>query len=227
MLQNFIDIIAAPVAVIARLRAKPSVWLPFVLMIALQMSITLGYFAHNDIGFIRDQAIAQQVQSREMTREQRQQIEQAIGKLALGALSGISLAALVIIIPVVLCLNAWYLSFMGKFSFTELSFKHWLSLLCWTSIPALFAVLAAWVVLLTNDNGQVSQLELQPLSIASLLGYSLKSQTLQSFNLAQLWSLGLLALAYSKWTKTGLFKSILITTAPYIVIYGAIAYFTL
>ena len=52
MLQNFIDIIAAPVAVIARLRAKPSVWLPFVLMIALQMSITLGYFAHNDIGFI-------------------------------------------------------------------------------------------------------------------------------------------------------------------------------
>ena len=227
MLQNFIDIIAAPVAVIARLRDTPSVWLPFVLMIALQMSITLGYFAHNDIGFIRDQSIAQQVQSREMTREQRQQIEQAIGKLGLGALSGISLAALVIIIPVVLCLNAWYLSFMGKFSFTELSFKHWLSLLCWTSIPALFAVLAAWVVLLTNDNGQVSQLELQPLSIASLLGYSLKSQTLQSFNLAQLWSLGLLALAYSKWTKAGLFKSILITTAPYIVIYGAIAYFTL
>jgi len=227
MLQNFIDIIAAPVAVIARLRDKPSVWLPFVLLITLQMSITLGYFAHNDIGFIRDQAIAQQVQSREMTREQRQQIEQALGKLGLGALSGISLAALLIIIPVVLCVNAWYLSFMGKFSFTELSFKHWLSLLCWTSIPALFAALAAWLVLLTNDNGQVSQLELQPLSIASLLGYSLKSQTLQSLNLAQLWSLGLLALGYSNWTKAGLFKSILITTAPYIVIYGAIAYFTL
>jgi hypothetical protein len=93
-------------------------------------------------------------------------------------------------------------------------------LLCWTGIPGLFAVLASWLVLLTDANGQVDQVAMQPLSIVSLLGLETSSPTLQQINLMTLWAMALVVMGYKQWTGKSLLSSAFITLIPYVVLYG-------
>lgn len=227
MFQNLIDIITAPSAAFARIKEKPTFWFPLLLIIVMTASVQLGYFLINDPGFVKDNLIEQATAANpDMPQEQRDAIEANFENLSVNAIAISSTVAVLILIPLILVLNALYLSFMGKFSFTQLGWKHWFSLICWTGVPALFAGLASWVVLLTDSNGQIEQAALQPLAVVSLLGIETSNATLQQFNLMQLWSMALLVLGYHKWTGKNLLTSALITLMPYVVIYGAIVYFT-
>jgi hypothetical protein len=226
-MQNFIDIITAPSAVLARLKEQPSFWLVLLLFVFLTASLQIGYFTFNDEGFIRDQMIEQAMGSRDVTAEQQKQIETAVGNMSFTTAASLAAVSTCILVPAILAINALYLSFMSKFSVNQLSFRHFFSLLCWTSVPTLLALAASWLVLLTDANGQVSQAELQPLSVTGLLGIPTKSQVLQQFNLMQLWSLILLTLGYQQWTKQSWLASFAITWAPSILIYGGLVLFTL
>lgn len=226
MLQNLVDIIAAPTSVLARLREKPVFLVPLLILMACTVSIQIGYFMLNDPVFIHKQIIEQAIGNREVTAEQIKQIETTVGNVSISTIAASSTAAVLILLPVVLALNGWYLSFMSKFSFNQLGFTHWFSLLCWTTVPSVFASLAAWAILLSDPNGHVSQVQLQPLSITGLLGLHVSNATLQQLNLTQLWSIALAAIGYRQWTKVGWTSAILITAAPSLIIYGAIAFFT-
>ena len=227
MFQNLIDIIAAPSAAFARIKEKPVIWLPLLLILVLTASVQLGYFLLNDEGFVKDTMLEQATANPDMSQEQRNAVEANIENMNVNTIAISSAVAVLIVIPMIMALNAWYLSFMSKFSFTQLGWKHWFSLLCWTGIPGLFAVLASWVVLLTDSNGQVDQAALQPLSIVSLLGIDTRNATLQQFNLMQLWSMALIVMGYHQWTQKSWFSSALITLIPYVVLYGGIIFATL
>lgn len=227
MLQNFIDIIAAPNAAFARIRQNPTVLLPLLVFLLSIVLAQVGYLLINDEGFVKDEMIEQTINTINANNEQSRAIEERIQAQNLTTQAVISAVATCIIVTLILALQSWYLSFMAKFSFSQLSFKHWFSLQCWTSFPNVFASLAALVVLLSDANGQVSQNEMQPLGILGLLGISTGNATLQQLTLTQLWSLVLLALGYAHWTQKSLLTSILITWAPSILIYGGIAFATM
>jgi hypothetical protein len=227
MLQNFIDIIAAPKTAFARIREKPTIWLPLLVFLAFTAAAQAGYLLINDEGFVKDQLIEQTINTLNATGEQADQIEEQIMAQSITTQAITTVVALLIFVPVILALQAWYLSFMSKFSFSQLGFRHWFSLQCWTSFPACFAALASLVVLLTDANGQVSQSEMQPLGIYGLLGISTDSATLQQLNLTHIWSLVLLALGYQQWTQKSLLTSILITWAPTVLIYGGVIFFNM
>ena len=222
MFQNLIDIITSPSAAFARIKENPTFWLPLLLIVVLSASVQLGFFLVNDAGFVKDTMIEQATANPDISQEQREAIETRVGSMNINTLAISSTVAICIVIPLILVLNAWYLSFMSKFSFNQLSWKHWFSLLCWTGIPALFAVIASWVVLLTDANGQVDQAALQPLSIVNLLGLETRNATLQQITIMQLWGMALIVLGYKQWTQKGLLASALITLAPYILIYGGL-----
>jgi hypothetical protein len=226
-MKDFIDIITAPGALFKRLQQNPTFWLPMLLFVLGTASAQLGYFLHNDAGFVRSEIIEQSLANAQLTKEQRTQMENNLSKMNISTVASVQTAIVVIFIPVILALDALYLGFVSRFSFIELGFKHWISLVSWSSVPALFAVLAAWLVLLTDSSGQTGMLEMQPLSIAGLLGLHVKNTTIQGINLATFWSLGLGAIGYQQWTKSSWLKSILLYSAPSVVIYGAIIYFTL
>ncbi len=227
MFQNLIDIITAPTTAFARIREKPTFWWPLLLIVAVTASVQLGYFLLNDPGFVKDNLVEQATAfNPDMTQEQRDVVAANYENVSINAIAISSTVAVFILIPLIMVLNALYLSFMGKFSFTQLGWKHWFSLVCWTGVPALFAALASWVVLLTDSNGQVEPAALQPLGITSLLGIETSNATLQQFNLMQLWSMALLVLGYHQWTGKNLLSSALITLLPYVVIYGAIVLLT-
>jgi hypothetical protein len=226
-MQNVIDIITAPSAVFARLKEQPSFLWVLLLLIALTASLQIGYFSFNDEGYLRDQMIEQAIAGRDVSAEQQKQIETTIGNMGFTTIAALAAVGTCIVVPAVTALTALYLSFMSKFSFNQLGFTHFFSLVCWTAVPTLLALAASWLVLLTDANGQVSMAELQPLSITGLLGIQTKSQALQQFTLMHLWSLVLLTLGYQQWTKQSLGAAFATTWAPYLLIYGGIALFTL
>ena len=226
MFQNLIDIIAAPSAAFARIKEKPTFWLPFLLILAATVSVQLGFFMINDPGFVKDTFIEQATANPDMTQEQRNAIETNLENMDINTLLIAGVVPVLIFIPLILALNAWYLSFMSKFSFTQLGWKHWFSLLCWTGIPGLFAALAYWIVLLTDSNGQVDQAALQPLSVVNLLGLDTSNATLQQINVMALWSMALVVMGYQQWTQKTLLTSALITLAPYVLLYGGIIFAT-
>lgn len=227
-MKDFIDIITAPADLFKRLQQNPTFWLPMLLFVLGTASAQLGYFLHNDANFVRGEIIEQSLANApQLTKEQRTQLETSMDKMNIGTVAGVQTAIVLIIIPAIIALNALYLGFISRFSFIELGFRHWISLVSWSSVPALFAVLAAWLVLLTDGSGQTGMLEMQPLSIAGLLGLHVKNSTIQGINLATFWSLGLGTLGYRQWTSSSWLKAALVYCAPSVLIYGAIIYFTL
>lgn len=227
MLQNFVDIIAAPATALKRIRENPTIWLPLLVFVLMTVAAQAGFLLLNDEGYVKDQLIEQTINTLNAEGEQARAIEERIANVNLTTQALTSAVSIMIIVPLILALMAWYLSFMSKFSFSQLTFKHWFSLQCWTSFPSVFASLATLIVLLTDSNGQVSQSAAQPLSIVGLLGINTESATLQQLNLTQIWSLVLLALGYQQWTQKSLLTSVLITWAPSVLIYGGIAFFTM
>jgi len=120
---------------------------------------------------------------------------------------------------IIMALYALYLRFVSRFSFVELGWKHWMSLVSWTSIPTVFGALASWAMLLSNSNGQLPLADLNPLSFASLLGLP-PSGPLNVLSPLYLWCFVLLALGYQRWTRKSLLASALISLAPYLLIFG-------
>ncbi|MES2606266.1 MAG: YIP1 family protein, partial [Pseudomonadota bacterium] len=135
----------------------------------------------------------------------------------------ISSVAVAIGIPAIMALYAGYLLLVNKMSARQFSFKHWFSLTAWTGIPSVLAALVSLIVLLTDSNGQVSQQELQPLSVTGLLNIDTSSQSLQQLSVFSIWALVLVAFGYSNWTGKSIATSFAITWAPYLLIYGGIA----
>jgi hypothetical protein len=218
MLQNFIDIIAAPNAVFTRIKEKPSVLLPLLLVTVAMASIQLGYVYLTDFNFLVDQLVDQALASNPSAPES--EIRARLENLNPNVIAVSGTVGVLIVVPLISVLYAWYLSFIAKFGTQEYSFRHWLSLVSWTGIPTLFVAVAAWVVILGSANGQVPQAALQPLSIDSLLALDPHNAVLQNLSLPQLWALGLAVIGYRHFTGKSAVHSAIVTLAPYVVIFG-------
>jgi hypothetical protein len=227
MLKNFIDILTAPAAAFARLKQDPTFWAPLLLLMVMTIATTCGYLLLNNEGFVRDQMIEQASNFREMTKEQRAQVEKSVETVSLTTQAIVSSVAIAIIVPIVLTISATYLSLVSKFGSAQLSFRHWFALACWNTVPTFFSNLAAILVLLTDANHQVPQGDLQVLGLVHLLNLNIHSQTLEQFGLMQIWGLVLGVIGYRQWTGTSWLNASLIALAPTVVIYGGVLYFTL
>jgi hypothetical protein len=150
MLQDLIDIIAAPQAVFTRLKERPAFLLPLLLVVVAAIGSSAGYLLLNDEGFVKDQIIEQALGNRDMPAETRRNAEKQIESMSVQTQAAISCAAIAIIVPLITAIYAAYLGMVNKFSAHQFSFKHWFSLASWTGIPNLIAALVSIVVLLTD-----------------------------------------------------------------------------
>jgi hypothetical protein len=220
MFQNLIDIITAPSAAFTRLKEKPTILFPLLLVLIATVSVQVGYVLLTDRGFLADQQMEQvEALLPNMTAEQRENARQNVlnqSTVVMILNAGIGTAVFLFLI---MALYALYLRFASKFSFVELGWKAWFSLMCWTSVPTVFGALASWVLLLSNSNGQLPMLDLNALNFANLLGLAPEG-VLAYLTPLHFWSFALLALGYQNWTKKNLATSALIALAPYIVIFG-------
>jgi hypothetical protein len=228
MFQDLIDIITTPSAAFARLKEKPTIWFPLLLVLVATVSVQVGYILLTDKGFLVDQQIDQvRTLFPNLTAAQVEQMRNQM--MNQGATASIisSAVSVFVIYTLIIALYALYLKFVSKFSFVEFDWKHWMSLICWTSIPTVFGAIASWIVLLTNSNGQVPMLELNVLSFSNLLGLSSTGGPLLVLTPLYIWSFVLLALGYQNWTKKSLFASVLLSLGPYLLIFGLWGFFSM
>jgi hypothetical protein len=228
MFQNLIDIITAPSAAFARLKEKPSIWFPLLLVLLATVSVQIGYILLTDKGFMVDQQMDQvEALFPNLTAAQEAQMRENLMNQGASASIISSAVGVFVIYSLILALYALYLRFVSKFSFVDIGWKSWFSLVCWTAIPTLFGAIASWVVLLSDSNGQVPMLELNVLSFSNLLGLSTRGGPLFVLTPLYIWSFALLALGYQNWTKKSLFASTLLSLGPYLLIFGVWGYFSI
>lgn len=228
MFQDLIDIITAPSAAFTRLKEKPSSWFPLLLVLVAVTSVQVGYILLTDRGFLVDQQL-DQVRALFPQLSAAQVAEMRTNMMNQSPVTSIisTCVSVFVIYSIILALYALYLRFVARLSFSELGWKSWFSLVCWTSMPTIFGALASWAVLLTNSNGQVPLTDLNPLSFSNLLGLSTQGGPLFVLTPLYVWSFALLALGYQNWTKKSLLASTLLSLAPYLLIFGLWGFFSM
>jgi hypothetical protein len=221
MFQNLIDIIAAPTAAFARLKEKPTVLFPLLLVLLTTASVQVGYVLLTDRGFLIDQQM-EQVEAiyPSITAAQLDQMAENLRASSTSTLVASALLNSTLIMLVILAVYALYLQIASKFSFNDFGWKAWMSMVSWTTVPAVFGTLASWIVLLTNANGQVPMQDLNALNFSNLLGLDLDGGPLFYLTPLYIWCFVLLALGYQQWTQKGLVSSTLTALGPYILIFG-------
>ena len=100
----------------------------------------------------------------------------------------------------------------------------------WTNLPYLLVTLSMAVNILLHPNGQLSITALNGLSLHNLGMQSANAslnQVLSNVNLAQLWSLALLVMAYRQWLAVSTLRAMTVVLTPYLLIVGSWTYFSL
>jgi hypothetical protein len=215
-----------PKKVFAELGVRPRVLFPLVLLVVSGAGVLFWYFSVVDMAWLIESQM-NNAGSAQMTEEQLK-ATRTVGPAILkwGGLIG----AIVSIVAIRL-IEALYYLLAGKITNVQRSFKQWLSLSAWSSLPSVLGVIPAAIVLLTATSTQIDQGELQTLSLNNLLfhrtaadpGYSL----LISINLLQIVGLYLAALGVRVWSGRSWLFSVVFTLLPWALILGVWALFAM
>lgn len=103
-----------------------------------------------------------------------------------------------------------------------LTYGDWFGFLWWVSIPSAIVGLLTSLVILTNSGPEIHPALLAPFSLAYILGVNLGSDWfgwLTSFNLDSLWSIYLMTVGISQWTKLTYRQCLVIAAAPSVIIW--------
>ena len=197
---------------------------PILLLSIALVSFQVGWVTMTDRQFLVDELVDQALATNPNARES--EIRPRLENIS----PAILVVPTIVITPIALtalsALMAAYLNFISKFGLREYTFRHWWSLVSWTSLPSLLLGLAGWAVILSSTNGQIPRTSLSPLSIVNLLALDSGKSMLQSLSLPQIWSQVLMVIGYQSFTGKSLGKSAAITLAPFVLIYGIWAAFS-
>jgi len=94
----------------------------------------------------------------------------------------------------------------------------------WTYFVLIFGTLVAFIVIIMADSNQVSQTDLNPVSLNSLLVHASPGDTwftwASSLSVINFWALFLMSIGYARWTNASMVKSTIIAILPYVLIFG-------
>jgi hypothetical protein len=149
----------------------------------------------------------------------------AIDGTSRGFMLGSSVIAGSVVVAAIKLLEALYYSLAGKVTNVERSFRHWLALACWSSLPSLLGILASAALLLASDTHQIDNGELAVLSLNELffhVPFGGKGHTLlTTLTILHPWMWWLTALGVRVWTGRSWTFSALFALLPVVVGYGA------
>jgi hypothetical protein len=228
-LETAVNIIAAPLEALATIRLKPTVLLPWAVIIIANTAVVFSYYSQVDLAWVLESSLEAALE--DMGPRQRQAVADRMENLSLMDVAPAAAVAGAVILTVWLFLNSAYLAGVSLVTNDEFRRKQWFAMLCWCALPVVLGHLASVANIFLSDATFLRPDRMNPLSFSSLLnlesalGNSLR-QMLQSMDLTAVWSMGLTVFAYHAWTKKDLFKSALIVLAPATLLFGSIFYFT-
>lgn len=193
-------------------------WLPLLSVLLGNLLVQLWYDHRIDVSWFADQTLAPNAAS--MTADQ---LRAAQARFTPGSLMFFSTIGVVGFFFWYL-LQALYFFFAAKVGgYREQGYGSWLSFIAWTSFPAILAMLASALYLLTTSSRQVSPVDMDITSLNTLLlhvPYAHKGQFIaSSLRLTTIWSWILMTIGLSAWTGKSLGKAAAVVLAPYVVLY--------
>lgn len=220
---NITNLLSAPNTAFSYLKEKPSVLFALLFILFTSILTMVFYFSQVDFPWLLDSMINQQTQGK--SADEIAAIRQGMSHLTPMIMGMGTVASVLIIIPVFMTFIATYLLLVNKIADeTSLSFKHWFSLVCWSSIPMVFTSLASFVNILLATDGQLSLVELNPISFNNLFIHLEQTDRLfgpiSNWDFMTVWSTVLLVIGYQQWMQKGLVKSAAIVLAPTVIVYG-------
>lgn len=219
----FINILTAPSVAFAALKEQPRIFFPLLLLVIVSALMLTSFYMTVDYVWMVDQLVA--AESNNLSESEQEQMRAAMMAMPPMVMGIISVVGAVVGIPAILAVMTAYLLLVNKVMDKQnFAFPSWLSLVCWTSMPSLFASLASMVNILLAHNGQLGIENLNPITFNNLL-FHLEPKDplfgpLNSLDPTYIWSTALLILGYSHWTGRGLGQSALIVLVPVASIYG-------
>lgn len=220
------SLVFEPKQAFAALAERPRVLFPLLVLLVSALGVLFWYFAVVDLQWLVGQAGLDQA-SADMTEEQRR----AMSRMGPAMVKWSTLIFGAVFVIGIRLAEALFFLLAGKITNVQRSYKHWLSLSAWSSLPGVLGVIPAAVVLLTSTTTQINQGDLQSLSLNNLLfhlgpdepGYTL----LVSINLLQLLCVWLAALGLRAWSGRSWLFCIVFTALPMVLVYGIWGFFSL
>jgi len=216
------NILSSPSAAFAELKERPRFWWPLLLIILSVAALAGWYYSVVDIRWLMEQTLSGNDATARLTEAQR---AQAIEHTSRGMMLWSSVIFGSLAVAAIKLLEALYYSLAGKVTNVERSFRHWLALASWTSMPSLLGVIASAALLLAADTNQIDAGAMAALSLNELFfhvpmtgkGYTL----LTTLTLLQPWMWWLTALGVRSWSGRSWAFSALFALLPVVVGYGA------
>ncbi len=221
-----INILTAPGEAFTTIRAYPTKLFPVSVVLLSLMAVMFWYFSIVDFDWYVDNTLAQANLSDAQHDEARERmLSMSQTNFMLLGMVGAGVGILAIWM-----LQTVYLTLVSALRGDDIKFTHWFSLVAWTGLTSLVSVLGMCVNILLNTNGQLSNYDLDPLTLANLGMQSSNSSIEMIFNainLTVIWSLILMMMAYRQWLQSGWVRAVGIVLGPYILIIGVLAYFAI
>lgn len=221
--QMTLALLTEPRAAFNALRERPTFWFPLLLLAFGTASAVVAYFSLVDVAWLNDHIASGDA------RMEKMQADGSMPQMSRSLLMWTSLTAVVVGIPVVRLLEGAYYFLAGRVTNIVQSFRHWMALACWSSLPLALALVVSVTVLALHPTGQATQEQLNLLSLNELFfhvgekspWYSLAS----NLTLLHPWAWGLAATGVRVWSGRSWPASIAFALMPWVVFYGVWALF--
>lgn len=156
----------APSSAFAELRERPRFWFPLLLLVLSSAGLIFWYYSIVDIDWYKQAVLASTPDFQSLNDDER---AVAMSMMTAKTLKWGSTAGLIIFILVVYLAQALLLWLAARVTKLPQGFKHWFTLVCWSSLPVLLGTVVASILLFLSETPQIALGVLQPLSLNELL----------------------------------------------------------
>lgn len=221
-ISTIINVFASPGEAFATIRERPTVLVPILLVCIASAAPSWLYLLEVDIGWLVEQQLRAQ-RFIDLTDAQIATMADAAANRGRGFTIAQSVISVFVVITVILLLQAAYLKVVSAFRKDGVRFKQWLSLVSWTTLPAILGSIATVVFILTNDVTFVSQTGINPLSFGNLLQFDASNSSglvkaAMSLSPVNIWSLILVIFGYRAISGARIGTASVVVLAPVVVI---------
>lgn len=211
-----------PSNVFVELRERPRFWFPLLLMVLATAAVSYWYHSTVDVEWLKSVLVAN---NSNMSDEQS---AAALNMITRTTLVWSSLVGTFIIIPVIFMIHALVLLLTAKVTRVPLGFRHWFTLVCWSSLPALIGLLVGAILLAMSDTTQMSPGILQALSLNELVLHRPEGSPgkglLDTLSIPSFLSWALMIVGVKTWSQRSWEFSAAFVLVPLAVIFGVWAF---
>ncbi|MBO1256043.1 YIP1 family protein [Alteromonas sp. 5E99-2] len=217
-IQGLTNVLIKPNAVFSTLaKANNWSWLPFILINLVTLFTIYSYFNHIDFNWYIETIISETMANTSPAEQ-----DAVRSSMNPSTMIGIGAGGAIFGVVIVNAILAVYLNSMTKNDDSHVQgFSDWYGALWWTQMPTIVSSLIAIALLLMSSSNEISPTSLSPLSLGFILGTNMGSDWynfMTSIRLDTVWSIYLLTSCIAQWTQFNTRKSLIIASAPFVII---------